>query len=154
MVASVKSFVRFCFFLVGGHVFFCWLPCVFGCDILFILCTSLLPSVLLFSLPYAISFSCATQHFFSSATLFFSLLLPCATYISFLAIHFFYPCHAQRYCFLFPALVYIFFCAALFSFLLPSAFFFWLILLLYTIPFIFFPLCLFFFFTLRKLSSY
>ena len=116
--------------------------------------------VLAFCLVYCY-FPCPVQYcflalrniFFLCYTILFFAFALCNLY--FLSYYsFFYPCHTQHYCFPFPELVYIFFCAALFSFLLPSAFFFWLILLLYTILFIFFPLCLFFFFALRKLSSY
>ena len=88
----------------------------------------------IFFLPCALRLSYPAQRYFSllcyaifffSAALFFYLLLPCATIFLFLLFIFFYPCNAQRYCFPYPTLLCIFFCAALcFLFFCPARFFF------------------------------
>ena len=87
-----------------------------------------------FFLPCALRLSYPAQRYFSLLcyAIFFSLLhysficfCPVQPYFFSCYSFFFYPCNAQRYCFPYPTLLCIFFCAALcFLFFCPARFFF------------------------------
>ena len=73
----------------------------------------------------AISLYCATLYFFSLLHYSFICFCPVQPYFFSCYSFFFYPCNAQRYCFPYPTLLCIFFCAALcFLFFCPARFFF------------------------------